>query len=112
MTSVLIVDDDVGLRTTIQWARLHASAAGTISPRRCVVLADDGDRGWRLWQIVHAEPALREAIERALREPSGEAVVAASLRERALDVDHVLARLPGAAQTEGIVPAIAALLRA
>lgn len=175
---------DEGRAALIQWARLHANAAGTISPRRCIVLADDGDRGWRLWQIVHAEPALREAIERALREPSGEAVVArltqiaqllldvddrlarlpltlpcnldcvgaldgvavyiglmpeataapaaprprsepralvrgqlepavaASLRERALDLDHVLARLPGGVPTEGIVPAIAALLRA
>jgi hypothetical protein len=41
-----------------------------------------------------------------------EPAVAASLRERALDLDHVLARLPGVGQAEGIAPAIAALLRA
>jgi hypothetical protein len=56
--------------------------------------------------------AQKRSEPRALVRDQLEPAVAASLRERALDVDHVLARLPGAAQTEGIVPAIAALLRA
>jgi hypothetical protein len=41
-----------------------------------------------------------------------EPAVATSLCERAVDLDHVLARLPGVVQTEGIVPVVAALLRA
>ena len=178
---------DQGRAALIQWARLHAGASGTISPRRCIVLADDGQRGWRLWQIVRAERSLRDAVDQALRDHPGEAVlpglsrlaqllldaddkfarlalalpcnldcvgaldgiaayiglmpapataaapagprarsdahallrgqlepaIAPALRERALDLDHVLARLPGAfPAAQGIVPAIAALLRA
>jgi len=176
---------DQGRTALIHWARLHAGASGTIAPRRCIVLADDGDHGWRLWQIVRAERSLREAVDQALRDLPGESVIprlsrlaellldaddrfarlalalpcnldcvgaldgtavyiglmpeatatpggsrprsephallraefepaiATGLRERALDPDHVFARLPGALPpTEGIVPALSALLRA
>jgi signal recognition particle receptor subunit beta len=67
---------DLGRTALIQWARLHASATGAISARRCIVLADDGDRGWRLWQIVRADDSARELLERALREHQGEALLA------------------------------------
>lgn len=175
---------DQGRMALIQWARLHAGAVGTISPRRCIVLADDGRDGWRLWQIVRAECALRESIDGALRDHPGDALlprlcqlaqllldadaklarlalplpcnldcigtsdgvavyvglmpdpsgaigaprprsdphslvstqleaIAPALRERALDLEHVLARLPDAhPPADGIVPAVAALLRA
>jgi signal recognition particle receptor subunit beta len=66
---------DQGRTALIQWARLHAGAAGAISARRCIVIADDGARGWRLWQIVRAEDSLRELLERALREYGGDPLV-------------------------------------
>ena len=67
---------DQGRAALIQWARLHATANGVISPRRCIVLADDGDGGWRLWQVVRTEESLRELISRSLHEHTGEALVA------------------------------------
>ena len=53
---------DQGRTALIQWARLHAGAAGAISPRRCIVLADDGDGEL----AAVADRARRES----LREPS------------------------------------------
>jgi signal recognition particle receptor subunit beta len=44
----------------IAWARLHVSAQGLLSKGRCIVLAPAGDGGFRIWQIVRAEPSLRE----------------------------------------------------
>ena len=49
-----------GRNTLISWARLHVSAQGLLSKGRCIVLAATGDGGFRLWQIVRAEPSLRE----------------------------------------------------
>lgn len=49
-----------GRDTLIAWARLHVSAQGLLSKGRCIVLAAAGDGGFRLWQIVRAEPSLRE----------------------------------------------------
>ncbi len=86
---------DQGRSALIQWARLHASASGSISARRCIVLADDGDRGWRLWQIVRAEDSLREVVERALRDHAGD-LLAVHLRQAArllLDAHDKLGRL-------------------
>jgi len=67
---------DQGRAALIHWARLHAGVAGAISPRRCIVLADDGEHAWRLWQIVRADDSLREVLARALREHAGEALIA------------------------------------
>jgi len=67
---------DQGRAALIQWARLHATANGVISPRRCIVLADDGRGGWRLWQVVQTEESLRELISRSLHEHTGEALIA------------------------------------
>jgi signal recognition particle receptor subunit beta len=66
---------DQGRSALIQWARLHTASAGSISPRRCIVLADAGDGSWRLWQIVRAEDSLREIIARALEEEAGDELV-------------------------------------
>lgn len=87
---------DQGRAALIQWARQHAGAAGTISSRRCIVIADDGHGGWRLWQIVRAEASLREAIDGALRDHPGDAVVPrlCQLAQLLLDADAKLARLP------------------
>jgi signal recognition particle receptor subunit beta len=87
---------DQGRAALIQWARLHAGAAGAISPRRCIVLADDGNDGWRLWQIVRAERSLREAVDHALLDHPGESVVPRlrQLAQLLLDADDKLARMP------------------
>jgi len=66
---------DQGRAALIQWARLHAGVTGAISPRRCIVLADDGQHGWRLWQIVRADDSLRELLSRGLRELAGEPLI-------------------------------------
>ncbi|HEY6039959.1 MAG TPA: GTPase domain-containing protein [Kofleriaceae bacterium] len=66
---------DEGRAALIQWARLHAASASVISPRRCIVLSDAGDGSWRLWQIVRVEESLREAMGRALDEPTPELIV-------------------------------------
>ncbi|MCE9579438.1 MAG: GTPase domain-containing protein [Deltaproteobacteria bacterium] len=87
---------DQGRAALIPWARLHAACASAISARRCIVLADDGDGGWRLWQIVRAEPSLREVVEDALREATGEAMLwrVCQAAQLLLDADHTLARAP------------------
>jgi signal recognition particle receptor subunit beta len=66
---------DHGRGALVQWARLHASTVGAISPHRCIVLADDGHGAWRLWQIVRAEDSVRELVARALRDHTGDALV-------------------------------------
>jgi GTPase SAR1 family protein len=87
---------DQGRAALIQWARMHAGMIDAISPRRCVVLADDGLEGWRLWQIVRAEGALREAIDSALRDLPDEALLPrlCQLAQLLLDANTKLARLP------------------
>jgi signal recognition particle receptor subunit beta len=87
---------DQGRTALIQWARLHASAIGAISPRRCIVLADDGCGEWRLWQLVRAESSLRDAVDLALRALTREAMVAGLRRvaQLLLDADARLGRMP------------------
>ena len=89
---------DDGRDALVGWARLHTKARDLVSPRRCIVLFETADDRWRLWQIVHREPNLREMEERG---PLG---VVAALR-------HVLAgraacrtigvELPGTLDTLG-----------
>lgn len=69
---------DDGRDALVAWARLHTKARDLVSPRRCIVLFETADSHWRLWQVVHREPNLRELEERG---PLG---VVAALR-------HVLA---------------------
>jgi hypothetical protein len=66
---------DAGRSALIQWARLHAACSAAVSPRRCIVLAATGEGRWRLWQIVRAEPALREYAAAASREPTPDLAV-------------------------------------
>ena len=53
---------EAGRARLIEWARLHASAQPLLSSSRCIVLAETGDGGWRLWQVVRREPSLREVF--------------------------------------------------
>ncbi|HEX4417677.1 MAG TPA: GTPase domain-containing protein [Kofleriaceae bacterium] len=78
---------DHGRSELIQWARLHAGASASLSRHRCIVLADDGHGGWRLWQLVHAEPSLRDAVDRALREPARDTLIAGLRRAAQLLVE-------------------------
>jgi signal recognition particle receptor subunit beta len=55
-----------GRRRLIDWARVHAAHADRISSRRALILVDTGSAGHRLWQLVHAESALRERLDAAL----------------------------------------------
>jgi signal recognition particle receptor subunit beta len=86
---------DQGRSALIQWARLHASAGGTISSRRCIVLADDGNHAWRMWQIVRAETSLREAADHALREVASEPLLArlGKVAHLLVEADEKLANL-------------------
>ncbi|HET9623481.1 MAG TPA: hypothetical protein VFP84_19045, partial [Kofleriaceae bacterium] len=87
---------DHGRSALIQWARLHASAASILSSHRCIVLSDDGTGRWRLWQLVRAEPSLREAVDDAFFEDGREAVIAGLRRvaQWLVDADAQLASLP------------------
>jgi hypothetical protein len=87
---------DQGRSSLIQWARLHANANGMISPNRCIVLADNGARAWRLWQIVRAESSLHDALEHAVCEPAREALIAriCQVAQCLLEADEQLAHVP------------------
>lgn len=87
---------DQGRTALIQWARVHAGASGTISSRRCIVLADDGGHAWRMWQIVRAESSLRDAADQALREPTSESLLArlCKVAQLLVEADEKLARVP------------------
>lgn len=50
----------------IEWARLHAANVARLSSGRAVILADAGHGRLRLWQIVRAEPTLRERLAAAV----------------------------------------------
>jgi len=91
----LYPDVESGRAALIQWARLHAACGGVLSPRRCVVLADTGDGQWRLWQIVRAEPSLRDYLGGLERRSTEDA--AKRLTEAAgmlLEMDGRLAQAP------------------
>lgn len=51
---------DEGRKALVGWARLHVSAASLLTRQRCILLAEDAAGAFRLWQIVQAEPSLRE----------------------------------------------------
>lgn len=53
-------DVEQGREALIAWARWHAAASTRLSGERAIVLAPAGDGEWRLWQIVHASPTLRD----------------------------------------------------
>jgi hypothetical protein len=96
MREAIFATLDQGRAALIQWARLHASANGVISPRRCIVLADDGAGGWRLWQVVRTEDSLRELISRAMQDYTGEPLVSRICQavQLLLDAQDQLTHLP------------------
>jgi signal recognition particle receptor subunit beta len=53
-------DLERGRTALIDWARLHSSAQSLLSGPRCVALAETGDGGYRLWQVLRREPSLRD----------------------------------------------------
>ncbi|HKP58519.1 MAG TPA: GTPase domain-containing protein [Polyangiales bacterium] len=57
---------DRGREALIDWARLHATQQRKLSNGRAVILAPAGEGRHRLWQLVHAEQALRERLAVAL----------------------------------------------
>ncbi|HET9625621.1 MAG TPA: GTPase domain-containing protein [Kofleriaceae bacterium] len=63
---------DAGHQALLDWARLHAAYGELLSPSRCVVLADDGNQAWRLWQIIKLAPSLRSWIADAAALDAGE----------------------------------------
>jgi hypothetical protein len=50
----------------IQWAQVHASLSEWTSAHRCVALAETSD-GFRLWQVVRAEPTVWTRVSDGLR---------------------------------------------
>jgi signal recognition particle receptor subunit beta len=71
----LYVDLDEGRAQLVDWAREHAAAVEILSRQRCIALAATGDGRWRIWQLVRAQPSLREAHAEGLAatDPQGAA---------------------------------------
>ncbi|HEY0193783.1 MAG TPA: hypothetical protein VGC42_21855, partial [Kofleriaceae bacterium] len=87
---------DDGRAALIQWARLHSTAGDALSTARCIVLADDGTGTWRLWQLVRADPSLRDDVDSALHDTAERDATLAELRriaEQLIDADTRLAAL-------------------
>lgn len=87
---------DAGRAALISWARLHASANAVLSPTRCIVIADSGEGGWRLWQIVRAETSLRDAIDEAFDERDNDKLIGALARiaQLLIEAEDKLAATP------------------
>lgn len=58
--AAVFADLDEARAALVAWARYHVACAGLLSDRRCLCLTDAGAGGWRLWQVVHREPTLRD----------------------------------------------------
>ncbi|MEM7483068.1 MAG: ADP-ribosylation factor-like protein [Acidobacteriota bacterium] len=50
---------ETGRQRLIAWARWHSRLGGLLSSKRCIVLAEDSLRRWRLWQVVGRSATLR-----------------------------------------------------
>lgn len=70
-------DLDRGRRALVEWARLHAASVDFLSGDRCIVVADDGAGGWRLWQILKRRSSLRDALADLSRSADVESLAAA-----------------------------------
>ncbi len=60
-------DLETGRSAILNWARLHSGCQRFFSGHRSIVLAPDGQGGYRLWQIIAQSPALRGQVEFAMR---------------------------------------------
>jgi len=56
-----------GRDAILNWARMHSACQKLFNGTRCIVLAPDGQGGYRLWQVVASARALRGQIEFAMR---------------------------------------------
>lgn len=60
--SAAFTDLERGRAALIEWARVHSASLAVLSGDRCITLAADRG-GFRLWQIVRAEPSLAERLD-------------------------------------------------
>jgi hypothetical protein len=65
--AAVFAEVEAGRAELVRWARLHVANGKTISRHRCLVLANDGQGRFRLWQVVRKEASLRARIESALK---------------------------------------------
>jgi len=65
-TPAVFADMDSARDAVIAWAAAHARLSSWISARRCVLVADDDEIGWRLWQLVAPAPTLWSRVSSAL----------------------------------------------
>jgi signal recognition particle receptor subunit beta len=65
--AAVFAEADAGRAELVHWARMHAANGKLISKHRCLVLANDGQGCFRLWQLVRREASLRVRIETALK---------------------------------------------
>lgn len=70
-------DLEAARNALIRWAQLHASVSAWTSASRCIALSETGDGGYRLWQIVRAEPSLWARLTETLRTRDAAAISAA-----------------------------------
>ena len=87
-TPGLCDDIDLARAAVIAWGSAHAQLATWLSPRRCVLVADDEVHGWRLWQLVAPTPTLWSSLSTALL--SKDAAVIATAVEDAVAVSGIV----------------------
>ncbi len=90
-----------GREALIAWARWHAAASSRFSAERAIALAPAGHGEWRLWQIVHASPTLRDLC-RDLAQMRGPAA-----GEKLFDLFDLYAQAFEALVSTGLVETIA-----
>lgn len=78
-------DPELGRRSLIEWARLHTAGNRWFSAPRAIALAPTDQGSWRLWQVVRAEPSLRDLLAHGIQDGSP-----AALLRRLLDVGRIL----------------------
>jgi hypothetical protein len=74
-SSHVYTDVEQGRDSLVRLARVHAAHSALLSNPRCVVLANDGAGGFRLWQIARERVTLRERLAANLGEQDGDRVV-------------------------------------
>lgn len=102
-------DLEEGRQELLRWARLHSAGLERLSQRRCLVLADSGAGGWRLWQIVApAETLQGRLVQRLLaNDPRAAAQTLVAVAGLLLRAHHMLAsepRLPCRVAAIGVGP--------
>ncbi|HEY1098337.1 MAG TPA: hypothetical protein VGF99_05395 [Myxococcota bacterium] len=70
-------DIDTARAALIAWARVHEELAAFVSTSRCVLVADDDEIGWRLWQVVGPSPSVWTQLSSALAGRDHDAIASA-----------------------------------